>query len=173
MTTASPTLDSFRDLSTEELIVLGLLWKFFTEVEASPRWGSAREVILEGLTPEDGADIRSAHAARVESEGWTLPVECYAAVQWSYLVDREKDKMPKAAYKDAMRSWSALFPKAEVDPEIISRIVEASVITDEGFFDLSAPTAPRSIGTPAAEPDWDGENEKSRLRDLLSPLLMG
>lgn len=171
MTTTTPTLDSFRDLTTEELIVLGLLWKYFTEIDPSERWGTARETILASLTPEDGADIRSAHAARVESEGWDIPIECYAGLQWSYLAEREKEKMPKLAYKDTMRAWNALSPSKGRSDDVVSEIAERAKITEDGFFDLSGSPEPRTIGSPPPEPDWDDERMKARLTELVSALL--
>lgn len=169
MTQKTPTLDSFRELTTEELVVLGLLWKHYSESEPSPHWGEAREVILERLTPEDGADIRSAHAARVEAEGWTVPVECYAAVQWSALAERERDNMPKKAYDAVMRAWSTLF--SDYDAEIVSQIAESVKVDEDGFFDFDEKVTSQQLHDPDYEPGWDGLREKARLTASLAPLL--
>lgn len=170
MTTAA-AIDSFRTLSTEEIIVLGMLWKYYTENDPSPSWQTARDEIIAHLTPEDGANIRSAHAARVESEHRSLPIECYAAVQWSALAEREKENMPKSAYKAAMRAWVALFPKKEQDPEVIEQIAAQAIITDDAFFDFSDPIAAATNASPASEPDWGQERERANLTRILSPIL--
>ena len=164
-----PTLDSFTNLSTGEMIVLGLLWKYYSEVEPSPEWAKAREVAIASISPEDGADIRSAYASRSQREPGRLPAECYSAVQWSFLIEREKDGMPKSAYKSAMRAWAALSTASLDDTETIAGRV---IIDDDGFFDLSGDdNKPVALGLKPIEPDWEQIREHDRLTSLLRPVL--
>lgn len=162
MTTA--TLNSFADLSTEELIVLGLLWKHYTEIDPSLAFGAARESILEALTPEDGADIRAAHAARAEAESLNVPIECYAAVQWTYFAERYKDQISATSYKSVTRAWRAAFPKKPHDTEIIAEVYANTHISDEGYFDFADPVD-------VSNPDWDQERETANFQRVIAPLI--
>lgn len=170
-TMTSASLESFADLSTDELLVLGLLWKHYTEIDPSPAWGTARESILELLTPEDGADIRAAHAARAEVEKLNVPIECYAAIQWTYFAERYKDQISAASYKAVTRAWRAAFPKNPHDPEVVAEIIANTPINAEGYFDFAEPITGTVVGQPAQEPDWDQEREIARFREVVAPLL--
>ena len=167
----TPALDSFTSLSYEEMLILGLLWKHYTEFDPSPAMGVARESILACVTPEDGADLRAAHAARAEAEDVIIPIESYTAVQWSYLAERYRENISAASRKAMHRSWSAAFPKKPHDPEVVAAVLAQTAVDDDGFFDFGEPVAGHVPGQPDPEPDWDQEREHTRFRQAISPLL--